>query len=311
MVARCRHWSSLTPGVGFRIVFLNGSNRSVRRSGTQGRLCGTSRQTGAANYVDLIANRGGHRRTPLGGHWCECFPGIGGWIVFPGVVDRHPRRWAGRRIHESAKRVNLPVIFRERHVVRRKRHGFFLGPMIGGRIVFVDQSLRLPKRNQAGEDIHFPAGRPRPGFLRPARGMAPASHLACAKAEGSAALKESIATANCNPVKISFLKAILDSCVFGWGYYTTDSDSPHPLSEFFKELASGWASGRDPVCPRECPFRPEKRGTERPLQNLPGVSFVCCVEAARFWGGQPFVSLRIKLPRFHAGSFVDNSFRLR
>jgi hypothetical protein len=36
-----------------------------------------------------------------------------------------------------------------------------------------------------------------------------------------------------------------------------------------------------------CPLRPEEHGTERPLQNHVAITFV---EAARFWGGQIFVS---------------------
>jgi hypothetical protein len=45
----------------------------------------------------------------------------------------------------------------------------------------------------------------------------------------------------------------------------------------------------------KCPFRPEKHGTERPLQKRPALLAVGFVEAARFLGGQPFASSRIKL----------------
>jgi len=39
-----------------------------------------------------------------------------------------------------------------------------------------------------------------------------------------------------------------------------------------------------------CPLRPEGHGTERPLHNLVAMSRVALVEAARFLGGQLFVS---------------------
>src|SRR5579864_6125040 len=41
------------------------------------------------------------------------------------------------------------------------------------------------------------------------------SHLACAKEAGAAASKESIATANCNPIKTIFLKVMIDPRIFG------------------------------------------------------------------------------------------------
>jgi hypothetical protein len=41
---------------------------------------------------------------------------------------------------------------------------------------------------------------------------------------------------------------------------------------------------------KTCPLRPEERGTERPLQNHVAILRVALVEAARFLGGQLFVS---------------------
>jgi len=42
------------------------------------------------------------------------------------------------------------------------------------------------------------------------------------------------------------------------------------------------------------PFPSRKRGTERPLQNRAILWFTCFVEAARFWGGQPFAPFRTR-----------------
>jgi hypothetical protein len=47
--------------------------------------------------------------------------------------------------------------------------------------------------------------------------------LACAKVEGAAALKEAIATANCNPVRTIFFKVMIDPSSSDGRYYTTDS----------------------------------------------------------------------------------------
>lgn len=132
---------------------------------TDGDIGGAWRKGYATDHIDFIANRGGHGRTSLNRHGRQSLPGIGGRIVLPSVVDRNPRRGAGRRIHESAERINLPVILRKRDVVRWKRHRLFLGPMIGGRIVFVDQSFRVPNRNKSSEDIHLSACRRAQNFL--------------------------------------------------------------------------------------------------------------------------------------------------
>ena len=137
----------------------------MRRCWTHGDIGGTGRKARATNHVDFVASRGGHGRTPLGGHWRESLPGVVGRVVLPRIVDRNPRCGTRGRIHESAERVNLPVIFRERDVMRRQRHGLFLRPLIVCRIVFVDQSFRLPNGNKSGEDIHLPACRRAQNFL--------------------------------------------------------------------------------------------------------------------------------------------------
>jgi len=48
----------------------------------------------------------------------------------------------------------------------------------------------------------------------------------------------------------------------------------------------------------QCPFRPEMRGTEWPLQKRPSRLEDGFVEAARFLGGQPFVLPGISQPAF-------------
>jgi hypothetical protein len=51
-----------------------------------------------------------------------------------------------------------------------------------------------------------------------------------------------------------------------------------------------FTDGCDPAQPEICPFRPERNGTEWPLQNRSVWFIVGFVEAARLLGGQIFVS---------------------
>src|SRR4029077_9112258 len=60
MVARSRHGTSLAPCVRLGIVFFHGPDRSMGRRWAHGDIGGTGEKAYASDYVDLVANRGGH-----------------------------------------------------------------------------------------------------------------------------------------------------------------------------------------------------------------------------------------------------------
>src|SRR6266851_976500 len=80
---------------------------------------------------------------------------VGGGVVLPGIVDRHPGRRTRLRQHEAAEGVNLSLVLGEGNVVRSERHRFFLRPFVGRRIVFVHHADRLPSWREPAEDVHL------------------------------------------------------------------------------------------------------------------------------------------------------------
>ena len=65
------------------------------------------------------------------------------------------------RRNEPAERINLAVVFGQSDVMSGQDHWFFLGPMVGRRIVFVDQADGRPYRRgyQACKHIKLAVGR--------------------------------------------------------------------------------------------------------------------------------------------------------
>ena len=120
-----------------------------------GRLLRAGRRRHTADHVDLVAHDGSHRRATLGRKGRQRLPVIGGGIVFPCIVDGHPRRRTRGRQHEAAERIDLAAIFGKCNVMRQHGHRFFLRPLVGGRIVLVDHSDRLPARSETAKDIHL------------------------------------------------------------------------------------------------------------------------------------------------------------
>src|SRR6266849_6471833 len=153
MVARGRHRRALAPSVGCGVVFLDCSDGCMRPQRMHGRLIRTWH--GAADHVYLVADRGRHWRTALGGHRRQRFPIVCNGIVFPRVVDRHPSWRARLRKNETAERVDLALVLGKGNVMRRERHRFLLRPLVGDGVVFVNHSDRLEAWRVPAEDVHL------------------------------------------------------------------------------------------------------------------------------------------------------------
>src|SRR5215831_1922148 len=155
VIARCGHRRPRTPTIGCWIVLFHGPDCYVRSGWMHDRFLCARCSSGSADDVDFPGDHCSHWRAPFGRHGRESLPTVGRRIILPDVVDRDPSRWAGCGRNETAEGVNLAVQFGHRDVMRGERHRFFLCPLIGSGIIFVDKSSRLPARRKPSHDVHL------------------------------------------------------------------------------------------------------------------------------------------------------------
>ena len=155
MVARGEQRPALAPGVGRRIVFLDGREHVVRAGRVDAGLGCARERVGAADHVNLAVDGGGARGAALGRHGRERFPAVGRRIVFPRVVERAPRGRPVVRQGEAAERVDFVVKRGEGDVVRGQLHRLLARPVVGRGVVFVDQRLGGPVGAEAAENVEL------------------------------------------------------------------------------------------------------------------------------------------------------------
>src|SRR5258708_7172953 len=97
----------------------------------------------SADDIYLIVYYCRQGRTPFAWHRRKPFPRVGGWLIFPCIIDRYPARRPGFRKHEASEGVNLVAVGSEGDMMRRKRHRF---PLQVRETVPVSSNFPEPKR---------------------------------------------------------------------------------------------------------------------------------------------------------------------